>query len=89
LLGRLRSSGFEPEVDASSGDVSLGNCPYAALAASHRDLTCGMNFAWARGIMDGLDDPKLDVELAPAPGRCCVVLREGSTRGGGALGRDG
>jgi predicted ArsR family transcriptional regulator len=77
LIARLRSVGFEPDVDPKTGDVSLRNCPYAVLAASQRELTCGMNLAWAQGLMDGLIDPKLEVELAPAPGRCCVVFREG------------
>jgi predicted ArsR family transcriptional regulator len=84
LLGRLRSVGFEPEVDPETGEVRLCNCPYAALSASQRDLTCGMNMAWAQGLVDGLADPKLEPELAPAPGRCCVVFHEadGARRAG-------
>jgi predicted ArsR family transcriptional regulator len=77
LVERLAGAGFEPQTDPSSGDVSLRNCPYAALSSSHRDLTCGMNLAWAQGIVDGLGDQIIRVELAPAPGRCCVVFREG------------
>jgi predicted ArsR family transcriptional regulator len=87
LIARLRTVGFEPQVDPETGEVRLRNCPYAALAASQRDLTCGMNLAWAQGLMDGLVDPKLDAELAPAPGRCCVVFREGQNRR--HAGRDG
>lgn len=80
LVSQLRGAGFEPEVDATSGDVSLCNCPYEALAASHRDLTCGMNFAWAAGVLEGLTDPRLGADLAPEPGRCCVVFRESPSR---------
>lgn len=76
LLDQLSGAGYEPEVDPASGEVSLRNCPYAALASSHRELTCGMNLAWAEGVMDGLVDPTLGAELAPMPGRCCVVFRE-------------
>jgi hypothetical protein len=50
--------------------------PSRRVAASQRDLTCGMNMAWAQGLMDGLVDPKLEAELEPAPGRCCVVFHE-------------
>jgi predicted ArsR family transcriptional regulator len=80
LLGLLRQAGFEPIVGAHNGEVRLRNCPYRSLAASHRDLTCGMNLAWAQGVASGLDDPELVAALAPAPGRCCVVFGESSDR---------
>lgn len=76
LLDVLGEAGYEPEVDPGSGAVRLRNCPYRVLAASHRDLTCGMNHAWAKGVVGGLADPKLDVELAPTPGHCCVIFKE-------------
>ncbi len=74
LVDVLRGAGFEPRVEPD-GTLCLRNCPYEALAAKHRDLTCGMNLAWARGVLDGLGVPEVDVELAPEPGRCCVVFR--------------
>lgn len=76
LLDVLRGAGYEPQVDTASGTVSLRNCPYDALASDHRHLTCGMNLAWAEGVVDGLGSPAR-VELAPEPGRCCVVFRPG------------
>jgi predicted ArsR family transcriptional regulator len=84
LLDLLRRAVYEPTVEPVHGDVSLRNCPYRSLAASHRDLTCGMNLAWAEGVTAGLDDPELVPELAPAPSRCCVVFGEatGRTAGG-------
>jgi predicted ArsR family transcriptional regulator len=72
LLDVLRGAGYEPEV-APDGTVVLRNCPYDALARDHRELTCGMSVAWAEGVVDGLASP-MRVELAPAPGRCCVVF---------------
>ena len=74
LLEVLRGAGYEPDVDAD-GTVCLRNCPYDALVADHRDVTCGMNLAWAEGVIDGLRVPGVRAELAPEPGRCCVVLR--------------
>ena len=75
LLEVLRGAGYAPDVDAD-GTVRLRNCPYDALVAEHRDVTCGMNLAWAEGVIDGLRTPGVRAELAPEPGRCCVVLRE-------------
>ncbi len=69
----LRGAGFEPDVEAD-GTVCLRNCPYDVLVADHRDVTCGMNLAWATGVVDGLGVRDVTVELAPAPGRCCVVF---------------
>jgi hypothetical protein len=61
-------------VDAADGKVTLGNCPYRALSASHRDLTCGMNVAWARGLVAAAGVKDVEPHLAPEPGRCCVVF---------------
>jgi len=75
LLDVLRDAGYAPMVDGSSGSVCLGNCPYHALAESHRALTCGMNLAWAGGVVDALAGSSLRPELDPKPGYCCVVFR--------------
>lgn len=73
LVGLLRGAGYEPEV-VPAGDVCLLNCPYDALVQEHRDLTCGMNLAWAQGVVEGLGATDVDVELLPAPDRCCVIF---------------
>jgi predicted ArsR family transcriptional regulator len=61
-------------VDDASGEVCLRNCPYHALAESHRVLTCGMNLAWADGVADALGNSGLQPKLDPKPGYCCVVF---------------
>ena len=83
LVDVLRGAGYEPRIE-SDGTVCLRNCPYRALVADHRDLTCGMNLAWAEGVMTGLDVSDVTVKLAPEPGRCCVVFQAGGgpRRGG-------
>ena len=81
LLDVLRGSGYEPEIEASAGRVCLRNCPYDALVSDHRELTCGMNLAWAEGVIDGLADSWLRPELAPKPGYCCVVFQPVSGTG--------
>lgn len=77
LLDVLRGAGYEPRVEMKNGTASLINCPYQDLAADHRELTCGMSLAWAKGVVDGLGSP-VRAELAPEPGRCCVVFRAAS-----------
>jgi predicted ArsR family transcriptional regulator len=72
LVEHLRGAGYEPRVDSRGRVIRLGNCPYHAVAASHRELTCGMNLAWAEGVVAGLGDDRLEAELAPEPGQCCV-----------------
>jgi predicted ArsR family transcriptional regulator len=76
LQALLRDGGFEPEVDSGGGAVTLRNCPYRTLSADHRELTCGMNHAWAEGVVDGLKGSGFEATLSPAPGRCCVVFQE-------------
>jgi predicted ArsR family transcriptional regulator len=72
LVGVMREAGFEPDLDPT-GTVCLRNCPYDALAAEHRELTCEMNLAWAEGVVEGLGS-SATARLDPEPGRCCVVI---------------
>ena len=74
-LSVLAQSGYEPVVDGD-GTIRLRNCPFHALASTHRDLTCGMNLALAEGMLEGLGADGLNAELDPRPGWCCVVLRD-------------
>jgi hypothetical protein len=78
LMEVLAARGFDPGVDDATGDVLLGNCPYRVLSEEHRELICGMNLAWAEGLLDGLSADTVRPLLAPWPGRCCVVFRTGS-----------
>ncbi len=75
LLGALRDRGYEPR-EAGAGEITLGNCPYHALVEDHRDLVCGMNLAWAEGVLDGVGEKDARARLDPEPGRCCVVIRD-------------
>ena len=66
---------FEPLRDPEGVTIRLRNCPYHELSQDHRDLTCGMNVAWASGIVDGLGAQRLEAVLDPQPDACCVVFR--------------
>ena len=72
LLGALRERGYEPR--EAGGEISLGNCPFHALVDDHRDLVCGMNLAWAEGVLEGVGESEARARLDPEPGRCCVVI---------------
>lgn len=74
MVDVLRAAGYEPEIDTAEGTVILRNCPFDSLVADHRELTCGMNLAWTEGVVGALGDSTATVELAPGPGRCCVLV---------------
>ncbi|HEX8860918.1 MAG TPA: helix-turn-helix domain-containing protein [Actinomycetes bacterium] len=75
----LADHGYEPRDDGQGG-LLLGNCPFHALAKDSTELVCGMNLDLIGGLLDGLNEAKLEARLDPAPGRCCVVVRPRSTR---------
>jgi predicted ArsR family transcriptional regulator len=79
LFGALGERGYEPR-EGSSGEITLGNCPYHALVEDHRDLVCGMNLAWAEGVLEGVGETDARARLDPQPERCCVVIGEPTGR---------
>lgn len=77
----LTDLGFEPRTshdaaddapDDASADISLGNCPFHALAHRQTALVCGLNQRFVSGMLTGLGAQRLDARLAPQPGSCCV-----------------
>ena len=74
VLEVLEGHGFEPQ--SGPDGITLSNCPFHALAVEETDLVCGMNLSFLRGVLDGSGATGLRAALEPAPGRCCVMLRE-------------
>ena len=74
----LAEHGYQPR--AADGVVTLANCPFHALAQEHTDLVCGMNLALVTELAEQAAGPDLATRLDPAPGRCCVILTDGSRR---------
>ncbi|MBV9921255.1 MAG: transcriptional regulator [Pseudonocardia sp.] len=71
----LNRHGFEP-VREANGCVRLHSCPFHPLAATARELVCGINHRFLAGVLDGLGAaPAVCAVLDPAAGRCCVELR--------------
>jgi predicted ArsR family transcriptional regulator len=68
----LEACGYEPRQDG--GALTLGNCPFHALAAGHTELVCGMNLRFLDGVLAGAGEDGLTARLAPAEGLCCVRL---------------
>jgi predicted ArsR family transcriptional regulator len=67
----LATQGFEPYVDSDQG-IRLRNCPFHALAESHRSLICGMNLRLMEGFVRELAARDVQAVLDPQPGQCCV-----------------
>jgi len=79
LDSALASRGYEPFEDGP-GVIRLANCPFHRLAAESRDVVCGMNQAYLEGLLEGLGRDDLAASLEPAPGRCCVAVRNRTGR---------
>lgn len=77
LVDLLADGGYEPIAGSGKGELTLCNCPYRTLSDAHRELTCGMNLAWAEGVLDGLGARGIEPHFAPTPGRCCVTFETG------------
>ena len=73
-LNVLRDCGYEPYV-TRDGSVRMRNCPFHALASTHRQLVCRMNHELVGGLMEGLELDDVEAVLDPKPGECCVAIR--------------
>jgi predicted ArsR family transcriptional regulator len=70
----LEERGYEP-YRGEGGCVRLRNCPFHALAEQDRDLVCHMNEQLVDGVVRGLGNDTVRVDLDPVPGECCVRLQ--------------
>lgn len=74
----LAHHGYEPRIedgDDERGEVALANCPFHRLAEQERNLVCGMNLDFVKGIIDGVGHTdRLTAKLAPERGFCCVRI---------------
>jgi predicted ArsR family transcriptional regulator len=77
----LSELGFEPRhLEARPGDgpeLVLDNCPFHTLAQRQPELICGLNHAFLAGLLTGLGTDRLQADLRPRPGACCVCVHAG------------
>jgi predicted ArsR family transcriptional regulator len=73
LTTLLEQLGYEPFVDDDDA-IRLRNCPFHELAATHRELTCAMNFALLDGASGAIDATGYRAQPQPRDGRCCVAF---------------
>jgi predicted ArsR family transcriptional regulator len=76
----LATYGFEPQAEPELG-IRMRNCPFHALAESHRSLTCGMNLTMMEGLVRALQASDVHALLDPQPGHCCVRFQCAESRG--------
>jgi predicted ArsR family transcriptional regulator len=76
LADLLAERGYAPRLDGTV--LVLENCPFRALAESHRELICGMNHALVAGIIEGMGAAQLSARLEPDGRRCCVTAARAS-----------
>ena len=76
LRALLAQEGYSP-VDTGKNELALRTCPFDALATESIQPVCAMNLALIEGLVEstGAD---CRARLAPAPGWCCVRLRNQS-----------
>jgi predicted ArsR family transcriptional regulator len=77
----MQELGYNPERHRSQ--LVLRNCPFAELAASHRELICPMNHALLSGLLPALGATGL-AAAGPRPkrqpGPCCVSITRAHDR---------
>ena len=73
LLTALETAGYEPHPD-EHGTIRLRNCPFDALVDAHRQLVCGTNLAFTRGLASSVQATEFRPVLDPQPGYCCVAF---------------
>ena len=73
LNSALEEAGYVPEF-SNSNEIRFLNCPFHALAATDREVTCGMNLELVKGIIEGAGYSG-SAHLEPEPGYCCVRIR--------------
>jgi predicted ArsR family transcriptional regulator len=70
----LATRGYEPFRDGAA--LRLRNCPFASLAGEYPVLVCAMNLSLVEGLLEGIGEPAGRAGMDPAPGRCCVAVRD-------------
>jgi predicted ArsR family transcriptional regulator len=71
FVDALAETGYEPRDDGAGG-LTLVNCPFHRLAASHTEIICHANVALLSGAVEGAGDSEHAVVFEPSATHCCV-----------------
>jgi predicted ArsR family transcriptional regulator len=69
----LAARGYEPFDD--DGTLRFANCPFDALARTHRETVCCLNLALVEGVIEGAGAEDATASLEPDRAGCCVAVR--------------
>jgi len=69
----LAARGYEPFDD--EGTLRFANCPFDALAKTHRETVCCLNLALVEGVIEGAGAEDATASLEPDRAGCCVAVR--------------
>lgn len=75
----LELRGYEPFED--DGTIRFRNCPFHALAETHRQQVCSVNLALVEGLLDGAGASGLNASLEPGRAGCCVAVCQAPRKG--------
>lgn len=73
VIALLAANGYEPFREPD-GTIRLRNCPFHALVAGHRELTCSMNLAMLQAATETVAAVGLEPVADPREGLCCVAF---------------
>jgi predicted ArsR family transcriptional regulator len=77
IADTLGRHGYQPlrDRDRDRDLVRLRNCPFHPMATAEPALVCGLNHAFIRGVIEGLEAPAtVQAVLAPGQDACCVQI---------------
>jgi predicted ArsR family transcriptional regulator len=69
----LAARGYEPFDE--DGTLRFANCPFDALAKTHRETVCCLNLALVEGVIEGAGAADATASLEPDRAGCCVAVR--------------
>jgi predicted ArsR family transcriptional regulator len=71
----LATVGYEPHQGTSAAVLRLRNCPFDDVVTVNRELVCGVNREFVRGVIDGVGARRCEARPDGQQPDCCVTVR--------------